>query len=92
MTFFQRSFLSPRGQRRLYACVSAPLFLLSIVSNMFFLLGYKNGWTFMVRGFLTWPIGTPTTLFFMYCGAQTSIEIKNWEIRKKLANLENITH
>ena len=48
------------------------------------------GYIFMIRGFTSWPIGTPVLLFFMYCGAQTSIEVKNWEIRKELEKLPAI--
>ena len=58
--------------------VTAPLFLLSIASNMYFLLGEEIGNVVISKCF------TPTVLFFMYCGAQTSIEIKNWEIMNKM--------
>jgi hypothetical protein len=51
-------------------------------------MGDHIGSIFMQRGFGSWPIGTPTILFFMYCGAQTSIEVKNWEIRKEMAKLD----
>ena len=76
--YFEKSILSPRGQRRFHAAISAPLFLLSIASNMYFLLGEEIGNVVISKGF------TPTVLFFMYCGAQTSIEIKNWEIMNKM--------
>ena len=82
--------LSPKGQRRFHALISAPLFLMSIISNMYFLMGKDMGHILMTRGFTSWPIGTPLLLFFMYCGAQTSIEVKNWEIRKELRKLPTI--
>ena len=82
--------LSPRGQRRFHALISAPLFLMSIISNFYFLMGKDIGHIFIIRGFTSWPIGTPVLLFFMYCGAQTSIEVKNWEIRQELRKLPTI--
>ena len=83
---FQMSLLSPKGQRRFHALISAPLFLMSIISNFYFLFDEddKIGKIFLEKGFTSWPIGTPVLLFFMYCGAQTSIEVKNWELRKKI--------
>ena len=63
---------------------------MSIISNMYFLMGKDMGYVLMTRGFTSWPIGTPVLLFFMYCGAQTSIEVKNWEIRKELEKLPAI--
>jgi hypothetical protein len=32
----------------------------------------------------SWPKGFPTLLAFMYCCSQTSIEIKNLEIRRDI--------
>ena len=81
---FEKSLLSPQGCRRLHAAISAPLYLLSIVSNMYLFFGEAAGNLFLTRAFNSWPCGTPVTLFFMYCGAQTSIEVKNWEIRKQI--------
>ena len=77
----ENSVLSPRGQRRLHALLAASLFLLSIVSNMYFLIGMEAGHIFFTNGFGSWPFGTPIILFFCYCGSQTSIELKNFEIR-----------
>lgn len=82
----EKAWLSPRGQRRFHALISAPLYLMSIISNMYFLIGHEAGNIFMSKGFNSWPLGTLTTLFFMYCGAQTSIEVKNYEIWKDLAD------
>ena len=76
----QAQYFGPKGQRRLHALISAPLFLLSIISNFYFLMGTEIGNIFMHKGFMSWPIGTPIILFFMYCGAQTSIEAKNYEL------------
>ena len=78
-----------RGRRRLHAIAAAPLYLLSIISNMYFLIGLEAGDIFLKRGFNSWPWGTPLTLFFMYCGSQVSIEMKNWEIWKELAKLSD---
>ena len=88
--FFQKSLMGPRGQRRFHALISAPLFLMSIISNFYFLMGKDIGYIFLVKGFTSWPIGTPTILFFMYCGAQTSIEVKNWEIRREMAKIPSV--
>ncbi len=85
----EKSFLSSRGQRRWHALLSAPLYLMSIVSNMYFLFGLEAGHVFMSKGFTSWPWGTPTTLLFMYCGAQTSIEVKNYEIWRELDKLSH---
>ena len=74
--------LSPIGIRRLHAALSSILYLLSIVSSMYFLIDENAGNLFMDCAFNSWPFGTPLILFFLYCGAQTSIEVKNWEIRK----------
>jgi len=86
---FQKSILSPQGQRRWHAALSAPLFLMSLISIQYFFMRGQIGHIFLIKGFLSWPVGTPTLLFFMYCGAQTSIEVKNWEIRKQMASLDN---
>ena len=85
---FERSLLSPQGQRRLHAALSAILVLMSICSSMYFLFGEDIGPIFLWRGFTSWPLETPTTLFFLYCGCQTSIEVKNWELRKAIDALE----
>ena len=82
-------FYFSRGRRRLHAVAAAPLYLLSIISNMYFLIGLEAGDIFLKRGFNSWPWGTPLTLFFMYCGSQVSIEMKNWEIWKELAKLSD---
>ena len=79
-SILQEKYFGPKGQRRLHALISAPLFLLSINSNFYFLMGSEIGNIFMKNGFMSWPIGTPIILFFMYCGAQTSIEAKNYEL------------
>ena len=84
----ERAFLSPQGQRRLHAALSALLVLMSICSNMYFLLGGKIGHMFLWKAFTSWPLGTPTTLFFLFCGCQTAIEVKNWEIRKAINAIE----
>ena len=82
---FQRSLLSPRNRRRFYSLLGAPLFLMSILSNFYFFFDIDVGDLFVLRSLTSWPIGTPFILLCMYCGAQTSFEMKNYEIRKMLA-------
>jgi hypothetical protein len=57
---------------------------MSILSNFYFFMGTTIGHIFVEQTTSSWPYGTPLLLFFMYCGAQTSVEVKNWELRKKL--------
>ena len=79
----EKSILSPRGSRRLHAAIASPLTLLSVISNMYFLIDQEAGDIFLIRAFNSWPYATPLTLLFMYCLAQTSIEMKNYDIKKK---------
>jgi hypothetical protein len=58
---------------------------MSILSNFYFFTGTAVGNIFVHRATGSWPVGTPVLLFFMYCGAQTSVEVKNWEIRRQLS-------
>ena len=84
----EKSLFTARGQRRLHAALSAPLFMMSICSNLYFLLGKDIGQVFLTKAFTSWQsFGTPTILFFLYCGAQTSIEIKNWEVNNAISAL-----
>ncbi|XP_040568715.1 protein-cysteine N-palmitoyltransferase Rasp isoform X1 [Lepeophtheirus salmonis] len=80
---FQSTWLSPRWERRIYAFLSSPLFCISIISNFYFFMGKSNGDIYFYRVYKSWPIGFFTILFFMYSGAQTSIEVTNWEKRCK---------
>ena len=80
----QRSWLSPRNRRRFYSLLGAPLFLMSILSNFYFFFDVNVGNLFVSRSLGSWPVGTPFILLCMYCGAQTSFEMRNWEIRAKL--------
>ena len=80
----ERLLLSPRGRRRFYCVLGAPLFLMSILSNFYFFMGKDLGDVFWTRSWGSWPLGTPVILLAMYCGAQTSFEMKNWEIRGHL--------
>ena len=84
----ERALLSPQGQRRLHAALSAQLVLMSTCSNIYFLQGKNIGHLFLWKAFTSWPLGTPTTLFFFFCGCQTAIEVKNWEIRKAISALK----
>lgn len=77
--------LSPQGARRFHALLSSPLFIMSALSNFYFFAGTEIGHTFVRRILLeSWPKGFPTLLMFMYCCSQTSIEIKNLEIRRDI--------
>ena len=67
--------------------IKAPLFLLSIVNNIYFLFDQDVGDIFVEKAFKSWNWGTPIVLLFLYCGSQVSIETKNWEISKELAKL-----
>lgn len=80
----ERRLLSKTGRRRFHALLGAPLFQMSIVSNFFFFMGSEVGHLFAERTFFSFPVGTPVIWFFMYCAAQTSFEMANWEIRAKL--------
>jgi hypothetical protein len=55
---------------------------MSLLSNFYFFMGTNVGDIFVKHAMATWP---PLLLFFLYCGAQTSVEVKNWEIKKKMA-------
>ena len=57
---------------------------MSILSNFYFFFDVDLGNLFVSRSTGAWPLGTPIILFFMYCGAQTSFEMRNWEIRARL--------
>jgi len=46
-------------------------------------MGTEVGHYFVKRAFFSWPFGTPTILFFMYCAAQTSIEVKNFDLKRR---------
>ena len=81
---FQRLLLSPQGRRRFYSLLGGPLFQMSILSNFYFFMRKDLGDYFLWTTWTSFPIGTPLLLFFMYCGAQTSFEMKNWEIRHHL--------
>ncbi len=58
--------------------------MMSILSQFYFLMGLGVGNLVAWRSCSSWPVGTPVLLFIMYCSAQTSFEIKNWEIRAQL--------
>ncbi|TRY71751.1 hypothetical protein TCAL_01035 [Tigriopus californicus] len=80
---FERSTLSPRGRRRFYCVLGGPLFLISILSNMFFFMGVQNGKHLMERAWTSFPLGTPFLLLIMYCAAHTSYEVRNWEVKSR---------
>ena len=52
---------------------------------MYFFMGKHVGKLMVERAFGTWPIGTPFLMLNMYCAAQTSFEIRNWDVREAVA-------
>jgi len=74
--------LSSTMIRRLHAFLSAPLLVMSSLSNFYFFAGAQVGHIFVRRILLeSWPVGMPTLLVFLYCCCQTSIEVKNYKIK-----------
>ncbi len=61
LNFFpQRSLLSPRWRRRFYSLLGAPLNMMSILSQFYFLLGKEGGDLVAGRATSAWPIGRRT--------------------------------
>lgn len=82
---WEAGMFGPVGVRRLHALLSCPLLLMSSLSNFYFFTGVEVGHIFVRRVLLeSWPKGLPTILFFLYCCSQTSIEVKNYEIKQQL--------
>jgi len=78
-------YLGPLSVRRWHALLASPLLLMSSLSNFYFFTGVEVGHIFVRRVILeSWPRGFPTILFFLYCCSQTSIEVKNYEIKKQI--------
>ncbi|XP_075722361.1 protein-cysteine N-palmitoyltransferase HHAT-like protein isoform X3 [Rhipicephalus microplus] len=67
----------------LRAAVSAPHFLFSMFSCMFFLSNVDIGLIFFRRIICGYPIPLVPTLLVMYCGCHVSIDIMDWEVKKK---------
>ncbi|KAL1414882.1 hypothetical protein MTO96_007140 [Rhipicephalus appendiculatus] len=67
----------------LRAAVSAPHFLFSMFSCMFFLSNVDIGLIFFRRIICGYPIPLVPTLLVMYCGCHVSIDIMDWEMQKK---------
>ncbi len=86
---WEKRLLTPQGQRRFYCLLGAPLFLMSILSNFYYVMGAEVGDIFAHRLYDSWS-GTTCILFFTYCGAQTSFEIKNWEISKRIRSQKKL--
>ena len=80
----EQKWLSPRGQRRFHAMLGAPLLLGSVLANFYFFMGSEVGHYFVYRAFTSWPIETPLVLLISYVGAQFSIEVKNWELKRDI--------
>ena len=80
----EQKWLSPRGQRRFHAMLGAPLLLGSVLANFYFFMGSEVGHYFVYRAFTSWQIETPLVLLISYVGAQFSIEVKNWELKRDI--------
>ena len=83
-TKLERTWFTPRGQRRFHAMLGAPLLLGSVLANFYFFMGSEVGHYFVYRAFTSWPIETPLVILISYVGAQFSIEVKNWELRREI--------
>merc|ERR1712179_339951 len=82
---WEASCLGPLAVRRFHAVLASPLLAMSSLSNFYFFTGTEVGHIFVRRVCLeSWPVGLPTILFFLYCCSQTSIEVKNYEIKKQI--------
>ena len=82
----ERRWLSPRGVRRFHAVLNSPLFLASILSNFYFLVGEPVTDLCVQRAFFNWPIGTPLVLFFVFSGCQFCMEVRIWDAESKLVH------
>ena len=80
----EKNWLSPRGQRRFHAALSALLGVPSVLANFYFFMGSEVGRYFVYRAFTSWPIETPLLFLFGYIAAQFCIEVKNWELRNEI--------
>ncbi|KAK8767306.1 hypothetical protein V5799_005911 [Amblyomma americanum] len=67
----------------LRAAVSTPHFLFSMFSCMFFLSNVDIGLIFLRRVIFGYPVPLVPTLLVMYCGCHVSIDIMDWEVKKK---------
>ena len=47
-------------------------------------MGSEVGHYFVYRAFTSWPIETPLVHLISYVGAQFSIEVKNWELKRDI--------
>ena len=73
-----------KAQRRFHAALGAPLFVGSVLANFYFFMGSSVGHYFVHRVFRSGTFETSLVIFFGYCAAQFSIEVKNWELRNKI--------
>lgn len=82
---WENYYLSHLAIRRFHALLASPLLVMSSLSNFYFFTGLEVGHIFMRRVLLeSWTLGLPTILFFLYCCSQTSIEVKNYEIKRQI--------
>ena len=80
----ENKFFSEAGKRRLHAMLAAPLYVGSVLANLYFFVGADVGNYLASKIFNSWPIQTPLIMIFAYMGNQVSIEVKNWELRKEI--------
>ena len=78
-----------KAQRRFHALLGAFLFVGSSLAAFYFFMGALVGNYFVYRVFSSSPFEMYLVLFFAYCAAQFSIEVKNWELRNEI-RLRNI--
>lgn len=77
------TFFSGTRLRFLRAAVSAPHFLFSMFSCMFFLSNVDIGLIFLRKIICGYPVPLVPTLLVMYCGCHVSMDIMDWETKKK---------
>lgn len=77
----EKSVLSPREQRYFDALLSAPLMFAFLLSTVYFWFGYEAGNMSLKIAVSSGPLGVLSVLFFLFCAAQTSMELKNRTIQ-----------
>ncbi len=77
---FEKRFLSPTNRRRFYAALATPIWIMMIIANMYFLMGFDNANHLTEVTLTTWPAGF-VVLLCWYCGVQTCFEIRRFQQR-----------
>lgn len=79
----EEKYLSGMRLRCLRAAVSAPHFLFSMFSCVFFLSNVDVGLVFFRKVVCGFPLPLVPTLLVMYCGCHVSMDVMDWESKKK---------